>query len=191
MIPVWDEDTQSQFWLRNTDERSAEISAIYGEKCEHPVTELRRKVTSNGAVQFRYQCLECGGGPQGPVPKATVRNPDRVPAYDTELHLRWHEAREDRIRAVNQKHIRLQKAEKAEWWRWYNKYLQSTAWRVKRDLVMARSEGVCEGCRSRPAEQVHHLTYDHVGNEFLWELAAVCNQCHERVHEDAEKERAA
>lgn len=188
---VWDADTQSEFWLRDTDERSAEVQAIYAEKCGHPVTELRRRIASNGAVSFRYQCLHCGTSPQQSVPKATVRNPDQVPLFDGEIHTRWWNAREDRIRAVNQKHIRKQKAEKAEWWRWYNKYLQSTEWRVRRDLVMARCEGVCEGCRSRPAVQVHHLTYDHVGNEFLWELAAVCTPCHERAHEDADKERAA
>jgi hypothetical protein len=191
MIPVWDEDTQSEFWLRNTDEVAAEVRAVYSVQCGHPETALRRKVTSNGGVQYRHQCLYCGGGPRGPVAKSTVPDPDRVPLYDDEIHTRWLADRERQVALVYQKHIRKQKAEKAEWWRWYNKYLQSTEWRVRRDLVMARAEGVCEGCRSRPAVQVHHLTYDHVGNEFLWELAAVCNQCHDRAHEQGDKERAA
>ena len=33
-----------------------------------------------------------------------------------------------------------------------------------------------------PATQAHHLTYEHMGDEFLWELKAVCRPCHERWH---------
>jgi hypothetical protein len=28
----------------------------------------------------------------------------------------------------------------------------------------------------------HHLAYKHVGHEFLFELAALCLECHARVH---------
>ena len=74
---------------------------------------------------------------------------------------------------------------KREWWRKYNAYLLSDAWRTKRALVLERSGYNCEGCGAVRACQVHHLTYAHVGNEFLWELKAVCNACHERLHEVA------
>jgi 5-methylcytosine-specific restriction endonuclease McrA len=29
---------------------------------------------------------------------------------------------------------------------------------------------------------VHHLTYQNAGNEFLWELVAICRECHARYH---------
>jgi 5-methylcytosine-specific restriction endonuclease McrA len=48
--------------------------------------------------------------------------------------------------------------------------------------VIERADGLCEGCRSAEAVHVHHLTYKHCGNEFLWELVAICRECHERVH---------
>lgn len=188
---VWDEDDQCEFDLRHTDARSEEIHAVYSERCEHEITEMRRRVASNGAVSFRNQCLNCGGGPGNAIPKSTIKHPapDRIPLFDPQIYKDWSARRDERLRAIDQKYIRLQKAGQAEWWRWYDKYLQSTEWRVRRDLVMARAEGVCEGCRSRPAVQVHHLTYDHVGNEFLWELAAVCKPCHDRVHADGEQRR--
>src|SRR5205807_4467434 len=66
----------------------------------------------------------------------------------------------------------------------YASYLQSDAWREKREMVFARSGGLCEGCRLKRAVQVHHLTYEHLGNELLWELAAVCLDCHNMVHGD-------
>jgi len=70
-----------------------------------------------------------------------------------------------------------------EWWTWYNNYLRSEAWRERAALVKRRSGGMCEGCGANKATQVHHVTYEHVGNEFLWELRAVCNGCHERIHD--------
>lgn len=70
----------------------------------------------------------------------------------------------------------------AEWWANYNSYLRSAAWREKSEAVKRRSGGMCEGCGNNRATQVHHLTYKHVCEEFLWELRAVCDECHERVH---------
>ena len=32
------------------------------------------------------------------------------------------------------------------------------------------------------ATQVHHLTYQHVFAEFAFELVAVCDECHARLH---------
>jgi 5-methylcytosine-specific restriction endonuclease McrA len=65
----------------------------------------------------------------------------------------------------------------------YNKYLQSDDWKAKRGKVLERCDGLCEGCREAPATQVHHLTYNHVGDELLYELVGICDACHERVHE--------
>jgi 5-methylcytosine-specific restriction endonuclease McrA len=64
----------------------------------------------------------------------------------------------------------------------YMAYLQSREWRERRRLVLQRARGFCERCRKAQATQVHHLTYEHVGNEFLKELVAVCCRCHKRFH---------
>src|SRR5262249_177304 len=69
-----------------------------------------------------------------------------------------------------------------EWWARYDAYITSEKWRELRAAVMERCGGLCEGCRDSRATQVHHLTYGHFRHEFLWELAAVCRACHERVH---------
>jgi hypothetical protein len=71
----------------------------------------------------------------------------------------------------------------AEWHARFEEYLQSEAWADRRDLVLHRARWICEGCGREPATQVHHLTYDHVFDEFLWELRAVCRDCHERWHQ--------
>lgn len=69
-----------------------------------------------------------------------------------------------------------------DFWTWYDRYLLSDAWRVRRAEVLKRASGVCEGCRKRVAKQVHHLTYERVGHEMLFDLVAVCSQCHSELH---------
>lgn len=74
-----------------------------------------------------------------------------------------------------------QEEKNRQWWARYDKYLQSEVWRAKRAAVLDRARGLCEGCRNAKATQVHHLTYDHVFEEPLWDLVASCSACHERV----------
>ncbi len=70
----------------------------------------------------------------------------------------------------------------AERKRRYAEYLQSPAWRFKRQQVLDRDGGICQGCRKREATEVHHLTYKRFGCEMLFDLIAVCDDCHNRIH---------
>jgi len=65
----------------------------------------------------------------------------------------------------------------------YESYLQSQEWADRRQQVMQRAEGICEGRRRRRATEVHHLSYAHVTQEFLFELVAMCGECHARWHD--------
>jgi len=64
----------------------------------------------------------------------------------------------------------------------YKKYMLSNEWKYKRALVMRRCMGACEGCGENKAKEVHHTTYKNFGNEFLFELQALCYSCHDRIH---------
>lgn len=68
------------------------------------------------------------------------------------------------------------------WGDLYRDYLKSQEWAIKRAKVMRRANYRCEGCGDKPAAEVHHLTYEHVTQEFLFELVALCGDCHERIH---------
>jgi uncharacterized phage protein (TIGR02220 family) len=63
-------------------------------------------------------------------------------------------------------------------------YLQSKEWQEKRRAVVERAMHRCEGCGIYLGEkgQVHHLTYAHWKDEFLFELIYVCSDCHNRLH---------
>lgn len=140
--------------------------------CEGTSSELRRRVLGNGAVQIVYQCLTCGRSASNPLAKAAVPNHARLPAWDESLAGQY-----DQLQA------NLREEQRTEWFEEHDAYLRTDKWRLKRAAVLRRANGVCEGCGERPAAQVHHLTYEHWQDEFLWELVAICIDCHERAHE--------
>lgn len=63
----------------------------------------------------------------------------------------------------------------------YTEYLASAAWIQKRGRIMDRDNEQCP-CGSR-ATQIHHLTYARIGQEHDSDLRAVCDQCHDKIHQ--------
>lgn len=101
----------------------------------------------------------------------------------------WRE-RQAAWQAGEAERARAREAAGREWWRWFQSYLESETWRVKRNAVLKRAGGRCEACAQNRATQVHHLTYVHVGNEPLFDLRAICDDCHERLTADDRRRRA-
>ncbi len=70
----------------------------------------------------------------------------------------------------------------------YQKYLWSPEWRRTRNAKLLEVGHRCRRCRRTSDHlHVHHLTYDHLGHEWLDELVAVCEPCHRAVHDDRAK----
>ena len=71
-----------------------------------------------------------------------------------------------------------------EFWRLHQAYLGTDDWQRRRDAVLHRDRFVCQaalaGCTGW-ASHVHHLTYAHWRNEPLFDLIAVCGECHEQI----------
>jgi len=67
----------------------------------------------------------------------------------------------------------------------YTDYINSEAWRQKAEMVKAERGNHCELCW-RSGEKwvldVHHLTYERMGNEDDKDLQVLCRLCHARVH---------
>ena len=68
-----------------------------------------------------------------------------------------------------------------DWGRWYNHYLNSEHWKVLRQKVLNRDDETCQDC-GEYATDIHHLTYENVGNEALADLVSLCRKCHHRKH---------
>jgi hypothetical protein len=80
---------------------------------------------------------------------------------------------------------------RAQWWDAYERYLQSPTWLERRHRVLQRAQGICEGCGNRRASEVHHRLYpqgtlpgspEWIAAEKLFDLAAVCPECHADLH---------
>jgi 5-methylcytosine-specific restriction endonuclease McrA len=70
-----------------------------------------------------------------------------------------------------------------EWRERYEAHLKSDKWRVMRARVLKRDGGICQGCLTNKVTQVHHLTYDRMGDEMMFDLVSVCGDCHDRIHD--------
>lgn len=163
-----------------------EITTEYGTsylECNCARTEVRQRTQRNGVLIYAEQCLDCGRHVRAVSKRLPeiIRRPNR-PAFDETLQDAWRERQRAYFEERQQAREAERNAQSAEWWRRYNAYLQTTAWRLKRQAVLTRANNWCEGCAQRPAAHVHHTTYDHVFDEFLFELVALCEPCHRRIH---------
>lgn len=147
--------------------------------CGDSKTELRRRRIAGGSFQYAEQCTTCGRMRSTAVKASTIRHPDRLPAWDEELLTEYG-------KVLETARLDEREGEHAVWLIEHTAYLKTPEWRRLRAAAIARSRGLCEGCALRSPTQVHHLTYQHWKQEFLWELVAICDECHERAHADKE-----
>ncbi len=148
--------------------------------CSCESTVLRTREIRGGAKQYVYQCVRCGEVSSQPVAKVKaleICGGSEPPEIDTSLRENWRKSESEERANLNERTRNV-------FWSGYTEYLKSPEWGKRRLLVFERSNGVCEGCGMQPATQVHHHSYKHVGNEFLFELAAICDSCHERFHSE-------
>lgn len=148
------------------------------DECIHSRRELRRRPVRGGAVQYVEQCLDCGCSLNQPMARVKVMAQTRgkePPPFDQDV---LEQRRRNRLAARDDERERYRAR--------YYAYLASPEWDWKRSLVLKRCHGICEGCGVAPASQVHHLTYQHVFAELLFELVGVCSTCHEAAHTEPE-----
>jgi 5-methylcytosine-specific restriction endonuclease McrA len=156
--------------------------------CDHPEVRLTKFTKSNATVEFRRQCQACGAA-VGCI-KKTMITPEQmragIPDFDKTIIERRNLARSQRFAELHaeREEDRLQDEEERfrERREQYQAYLRSPAWARRRQLVMEREEGLCQGCRRSRAVEVHHRNYDHIGDELLFDLVALCSACHRKVH---------
>lgn len=67
----------------------------------------------------------------------------------------------------------------------YGDYLRSRHWRSLKASYRANRLWVCV-CGAKDDLELHHLSYDNLGDETLDELSPLCTPCHATVHEGGE-----
>lgn len=137
--------------------------------------QLRKLRCANGTFQLKFQCPKCGRSLSNALAQYGVEM-ESVAPWDDSFGL----SQASRDLAITAR--RTEKSE--EWWGLYRAYLKGAEWQTLRQRVLDRARYLCEGCGVCRATQVHHLTYRHVFSEFLFELVAICDQCHDSLHDD-------
>lgn len=64
----------------------------------------------------------------------------------------------------------------------HQQYLKTSAWRELRVKVLERDNYICCRCKTNPATEVHHKTYERWMEELLTDLESLCEICHEAHH---------
>ena len=145
-------------------------------KCAHEKTSPTRYFQRNGVLLVRHQCAQCGTFVRGPR-LADLRKQgvtiDALPLWDEPLARRWTERKAHFEQTQNPLQARLAL---------YQEYLQSDTWKSKRERVLRRDDYLCQACCHAKAVQVHHKTYEFIGDEPLYQLISVCIECHYQLH---------
>lgn len=151
------------------------------DRCAHPHTELRRRTDARGKNHYFLRCMICGVDAE-PVPHSDPRVSGLhvlPPVKDETISQHYWHARFARHGAE----ATLRREERAEE---YNAYLRSERWRQKRakrlEIDRHRCTAMLDGCTGQ-ATEVHHTTYEHCGDEPMFDLRSVCGSCHDRIHE--------
>lgn len=72
---------------------------------------------------------------------------------------------------------------KKVWKKLYNDYLSSYSWNIKRDILIKKYDGRCQLCNSNKNINIHHRTYENLGDEKFTDLTVLCNSCHKKFHD--------
>ncbi|MCX0396192.1 HNH endonuclease [Clostridium perfringens] len=64
----------------------------------------------------------------------------------------------------------------------YKSYLKSKHWKLKKDEYFSVYKKECAICKKNKKLNLHHKTYDNVGNELLEDLVLLCEECHNKIH---------
>jgi 5-methylcytosine-specific restriction endonuclease McrA len=109
------------------------------------------------------------------LPKAAVPGYQKLPKWDDAIAKSWD-------RKKHAAHVQQKQESRSEFFKEHDEYLRTPEWRKRRAAVLKRADNLCDGCREAKATEVHHLTYENWKAEFLWELVAICHDCHDRLH---------
>jgi 5-methylcytosine-specific restriction endonuclease McrA len=151
------------------------------EYCNHPRIEIRKKTYANGSHHYVYQCTRCCDRVgSNAIPHDQIANKAAILPFDIS-------GRERLIKHNAEMRAQRREARREA----YHRYLESEKWAEARKKVLRRAGHICEGCLERPATQVHHVSYKHLGAEMCFELRAVCTECHRVIHGQEEEEDAA
>lgn len=149
--------------------------------CGNQDIHMVRLICSNGTVQVKNQCNNCGDVTGNAIGGITKEKRDILPVLNTELRDSYHTKKYQKKSEIYKK---FSEQKKGAWFVDYTDYLKSPQWEEKRLLVLKRDKYLCQCCLDAYATQVHHKSYEFVdlkGSEPAFDLVAICKPCHDKI----------
>lgn len=196
MKPDWVKDPETGQLLPIEKDQSwrTALNAFFADECQHVSHEAMRVTIADGRTQVMRCCTKCGDRIGSPMSQKDREWVQSLPWLSADLIEGYSSRRSRERHAIMLDLARRQFRERGRFTTAYRDYLASPEWKARRAKVMRRCHGKCEGCGDQAAVEVHHLTYRHFMEEFLFELVGLCVQCHDRYHaideEDSEQAKA-
>lgn len=178
---VTDPETDEALIVEHTIEYARLVRAFHEADCKHTEASPSRVKVSNGAVHVYNCCNSCGQRVGTALSQKERTWVEELPWQDSETSLSCDRRREAEKLEMLLALAKRQYAERGRFTESYSRYLQSDEWRAKRALVLKRCGGICEGCGTAKATEAHHRTYDHLFDEFLFDVVGLCRPCHDRI----------
>ena len=154
-------------------------------ECTHANTETRKMSHCN---QIKLQCLDCGQSLGNAIKHAAIA--PEVLASIVEFDYEFRDSMTERRSEAFREMVKLQEQEviaaSTKRREYYQNYLMTPEWREKRSMVIDRENGLCQGCRKNRIQEVHHASYQTLGDELLFQLVGLCSPCHRRAHPEHE-----
>lgn len=102
--------------------------------------------------------------------------------FDEKLRADWWENKDLRRKEVAESFAQEANQRLSDRKKFYHEYLKSDAWKDKRRLVIHKQGDICQGCLNAAIDDIHHLSYDNLGDELLFQLVGLCRNCHKKTH---------
>jgi hypothetical protein len=134
-----DQDTGDFFSLCRTEAWQRDRQAFENSSCQHSKAELRKWTYSNGSAHYRLQCLTCGEAIGQSMSQNKITQP--VAEADQTLKERYQDQRNKARLDIDQKHIRIQRAEGNIYRKEYEGYRPLRSLEGKTPKSFTKSEG--------------------------------------------------
>ena len=164
--------------------------------CNHVITNIKKREIKGGAFQYVMQCSTCGKNIGQAIAKKEafhLNNGLEPPPFDNDLFTSCSDKQEAEFKAhrdhFHDEYEKLAKIfgvsdkhDRERFFDIYERHLKTEKWKKIREKVFKRANNICEGCMDREPVVAHHLTYSNVGDELLFQLVALCQECHDKCH---------
>jgi hypothetical protein len=147
-------------------------------ECAHTESYPVKMIMSNGNHQIKMFCKTCQSI-HGKALKQNGFDLSKLKASTFESYERYNHERAVIIKEKVDEYI--ESLNFPEYNQIYIDYLKSEEWGSIRNIIMQRDNFTCQICSGK-ATDVHHLNYEHLKNEFHFELVGLCRDCHMKYY---------